>query len=58
MEYMNIRSMNPKTIKSPPLSNNISFNSKQIYNYVLKCLNENKFDEPFDILQEIKAMLR
>lgn len=55
---MALRSNNNKSVKSPPLKDDISINSIYIYNYVLQNLQSKNYTESYNVLMQLKTIIR
>lgn len=59
MLTMSILCNNTKEFKSPPITNNINISSLQVYNYILRKLEDAEdLEEAYKILLKIKTMIR
>ena len=55
---MALRSNNNKSVKSPPLKDDVSLNSIYIYNYVLQKLQSKDYTESYNVLMQLKTIIR
>ena len=59
MLTMSILCNNTKEFKSPPITNNITISSLQVYNYILRKLEDAEdLEEAYKLLLKIKTMIR
>ena len=59
MLTMSILCNNTKEFKSPPITNNINISSLQVYNYMLRKLEDaGDLEEAYKLLLKIKTMIR
>lgn len=55
---MTLTQDNQKIVRSPAIRDTFSIHSNGVYNYVLKALNNQQFDEVYKILNQLKTIIR